>query len=424
MNRLLVASGAAAALLACGPSTTYYRDVKAVFDARCTSCHAAGGIAPFPLTKYEEVHPYREKIRQVTTDRIMPPWQAGPGCADYVGDFSLTDAQVATLARWVQEGGSAGDPKDEPPFTGERRSPSLSRVDRTIAMPLGYAPTKRPDDYRCFVLDWPETTTKFVTGFQAKPGNPAVVHHVIAYLAPPSRVSTYEQLDADEAGPGYTCFGGPGGGSDRSTVWLGGWAPGGRGADYPAGTGLKVTAGSKIILQVHYNTLAGGAQVDQSAVDFQLEAAVAKEAYIVPFTNFAWLGGDGMLIPAGQKEVTHRFAYDPSVFWNSQPYLIHSAGLHMHMLGTRGTVSLKRSSGAQECLLTIPRWDFNWQGSFQFTQAKVARAGDQLAIECHWDNSAENQAVMNGAQLEARDVRWGEGSTDEMCLGIFYVTGL
>jgi hypothetical protein len=83
---------------------------------------------------------------------------------------------------------------------------------------------------------------------------------------------------------------------------------------------------------------------------------------------------------------------------------------------------VERANGTSECLVNIPNYDFEWQRSYGFKQPVVAHPGDQLRLECHWDNSPNNQIVVDGQKLPTKDVYWGEGTTDEMCLGIFYVT--
>jgi hypothetical protein len=72
-----------------------------------------------------------------------------------------------------------------------------------------------------------------------------------------------------------------------------------------------------------------------------------------------------------------------------------------------------RADGSQECLLSIPRWDFNWQSSYSFAEPIEFHPGDQLHLECEWNNEA-------GAET----VNWGDGTADEMCLGVYYVTAL
>ncbi len=99
-------------------------------------------------------------------------------------------------------------------------------------------------------------------------------------------------------------------------------------------------------------------------------------------------------------------------FRDDQPFAVHSAALHMHTLGTHARLEVLHPASETECVLDIPHWNFGWQNTFGLRQPKVVRPGDQLAIECHWDNSAPG----------ARDVNWGDGTSDEMCLGVLYIT--
>lgn len=391
---------------------TYYKDVKPILDAKCAGCHTAGGIAPFELEDHEAAFEFRFMIKEAVTTRIMPPWLAASGCDDYVMDRSLSDAQIQTIADWVDQGAVKGDPADEgPPLdTGPDFGLKDADVSLSMPMPVEYTMVEEPDEYRCFVLDWPETQTKYVTGFRARPGNQQVVHHVIAFVAAtPQQVSQVEQLDAQDPAPGYKCFGGPGFQADR---WLGAWAPGSEGNQFPPGTGIKVAPGSKIVLQMHYNSLTAGVQPDRTSVDVRLADSVDKEAWVQPWTNFQWVFGNGMRIPAGEADVVHSFTFDPTGFISDgQPFVMYSMGYHQHQLGRRGKVEIHRADGTVDCLLDIPRWNFHWQLSYGFVEPKVFNPGDKLYMECHWDNSQGTQ-----------DVYWGEGTTDEMCLIGFYAT--
>src|SRR5690606_5476046 len=97
------------------------------------------------------------------------------------------------------------------------------------------------------------------------PGEPQLVHHVIAYVAPPDRAEEVAQLDAADPADGYDCFGGPGfGGFPR---WLGAWAPGGPPVVYPEGTGLLLEPGSVVVLQMHYFIGGNAGLVDQTGID-------------------------------------------------------------------------------------------------------------------------------------------------------------
>jgi hypothetical protein len=306
-------------------------------------------------------------------------------------------------------------------------------VDLTLPMPQPYAPRRdNGDDYRCFLLDWPYEGDRFVTGFRAKPGNAKVVHHVIAFLVTPEpeRVRKYEELDAADPGEGWTCYGAPAP-NERSIGWLGAWAPGGLGSDTPAGTGIRVKQGSKIALQVHYNTTqATAADTDLTAVELKIDEKVEREAFILPWTNPLWVtNAMPMKIPAGAPDTTHQFSFEPTgryvptvtngVIAAGEAFDVHSASLHMHALGTSAVLEIERTKAQEtECMLKIDRWDFDWQNSYRFAAPKRVEAGDKLRIECHWDNTTAKQKYRS----EPQDVTWGEGTGDEMCLGILYIS--
>ena len=415
--------------LACSTADTgptWFHDAQPIVAAHCASCHTTGGIAPMALQTFAQVRSYKKSVRDQVAAGVMPPWPPGAGCNTYQHDRSLPAAEKATLLAWLDRGAPEGDPATAKVASAALATPGLSRVDATLKLPEPYQPVRSPDEYRCFVLDWSETRTRYVTGFQAVPGNAALVHHVIAFLAAPDQAADYQRLDDAEAGQGYTCFGGSGGPSQQM---LGAWAPGGVGTDFPFGTGIKVLPGSKIVLQVHYNTGAHPDGVDQSAVQFKLDDTVGAEAAVLPWASPNWLAGL-MPIPAGNADVVHSFNYDPTRYLNyitrgvlkPGKFHLYSAALHQHLRGSRAKLEILRGGLTSECLLEIPRWDVQWQGSYAFDNPVMFEPGDSLKISCHWDNSAANQPVVNGVQVAPKDLNWGEGTGDEMCLGFFYIS--
>jgi len=417
-----------------GTGPTYYRDTQALIVEKCGACHVEGGVAPFALLTYEQVQAQAVAMRADIASGIMPPWPPGASCAPLADQRSLTAEERALLLRWLDSGAPAGDIADARPVQPPA-AVGPSRVDLSPGLAQPYTPVVTPDEYRCFVLDWTPTTVKYITGFAARPGNAAIVHHVLAFVAGPSSVASYQALDAADPAPGYTCFGGPGG---DTTSLVGGWAPGAFGGDYPAGTGLKIFPGSKIVLQIHYhvhNHEAGATDVvpapDQTSLELKLDDAVEREAVTMPWADPTWVTSQTMDIPAGVADVVHAFTFDPSpylsqltggVLASQAPYVIHAAALHQHLRGTRSHLEIRHSNGSADCLLDIPRWDFRWQGAYRLAAPVTAGPGDLLSITCHWDNSAATQPVENGVQEPPRDLNWGEGTDDEMCVGFLYVT--
>ncbi len=399
-------------------TVTFYRDVLPIFRKHCTACHSPDNIAPFSVHTYEAAWPWRQAIAAAVEARTMPPWLPSPGCNSYTNDASLPGEDIATVLAWVHEDGPRGDIADAPPPAGDPAT-GLPRVDLVLSAPEDYVPSGS-DDYRCFLLDWPHETPTYITGFHAVPSNLTLVHHVIAYRITPDRVATYEQLDADDPTPGYPCFGGPGGAESNpgAGLWLGAWAPGGVASPYPEGTGLAMDPGAKVVLQIHYNTAAGDGGADRTRVELMLAESVEREAFMLLWADLDWVGGN-MPIPAGSPDTVHTWELDPTLVMDfltdivpvNSPFLIHAASHHMHTLGTVANHEIVRKGGDSDCLLDIKHWDFNWQRAARFTAPIRFQPGDVLRLSCQWDNTAGT-----------KDVNWGEGTSDEMCLGVYYVT--
>lgn len=413
-------------------SVTYYRDVKPILDAKCVSCHSEGSFAPFPLSSATDAVTQRTAIKAATAAHTMPPWPPSATCTQYAGDRALDAAQRATLSAWGDGTGPLGDPSEFKALSGAP-APKLSRTDFTIPMAEAYTPIVSPDEYRCFLMDWPSTEDTHITGFSVDPGAVPIVHHTLVYVIPPADVAAYQKLDADEAGLGYSCFAGPNKGLDQLPSQVGAWVPGTFGTDYPAGTGIKVVAGSKLVIQMHYNTTTAKPVPDRTSVRVRVDKDVATEAYIMPFTNPLWVKNKSMPIPAGAPDTRHEFSYDAVTAVNlrtkgalaaDKPFKVHTAALHQHLHGTRSTLEVTKKDGAAgQCLLDIANWDFHWQGSYSFLEPKTVNPGDAFHIACHWDNSEQNQPLnSDGRRMPPQDLNWGENTTDEMCIGFMYIT--
>lgn len=406
------------------PVVTYEADIRPLMEERCQSCHAAGGIAPFSLGTYDEVKLMQGAARVAIEERRMPPYLAAKGCADYDGDISLSDEQIALFGKWVEQGMERGvegqsSQKLDPPASG------LSRVDRTLDMPAPYAVQESPDEYRCFVLDWPYTERMYITGYGLEPSEPSMVHHSDIFYIKPSHAAEFEALDPN--GDGYECYSIP----VLEGGWIGTFVPGNRGVDFPEGTGLPIEPGSKVFLQTHYNTGYTGKKPDLSKLNLRIESKVRKIAQVQAMADLKWLRNGEMEIPAFQKDVVHRFEEDPTLypsvfnqeFIDGKPMKIYAATVHMHQMGSKGLIEIVRKDGTRECVNEIPKWDFHWQLPYTLAEPKTIYPGDKLAIECHWDNSAEAQPLTTGGtQRLPRDLNWGSRTEDEMCVGGVYLT--
>jgi hypothetical protein len=322
-------------------------------------------------------------------------------------------------------------------------------------MPSAYTPSAPTgvgtDDYRCFLLDPKVAKDSFITGFNVLPGSPDVVHHVILFRVPPDLVAQAQQQDARTPGEGWTCFGTSGLGNDGSiddAPWLGAWAPGGSEQLYGNGLGEPFTAGSRIIMQVHYNLLAGS-EPDTSAAEIRLTSnpdTKALETRLLPapveLPCRPGKGGDLCDREKALADVRARFGDGPGSIANglhllcgggpagptqsctrevTSPETIRGVAGHMHLLGRSIRIEVNPGTPRARTVLDIPVWDFDNQRSRPTPPIHLKR-GDTIKVTCTHSQDLRDQLPAFATQREDRYVLWGEGTTDEMCLGILLVT--
>ena len=418
-SAVVVVVVALSALAACerAPSSpggpTYHADIAPLIQNNCASCHQAGGIAPFPLVTYEDAFDNKEAIAVAVADRRMPPWNLDNtgACKTYRDARWLDDDEIAVFTDWVE----AGAPEGVRP--GQALTPpEPDRLDDDNAVYLEmdepYTPTPQPDnpgdDYRCFFLEPGNTADAFVTGFEIVPGAPQEVHHMLLFsLLENSAELQAQALDDEDESPGWTCFGAAGDGIDEADILLlAGWAPGTNVKRYPAGTGIFVPANRRMVMQIHYNLLAG-AVPDLTGIKVALAPSVDKQAMLLP------LADDSFELPPNEPLV--RFGFTQSLFGLTEPLEVHGVFPHMHQMGqtlrvTKGRIGDTDSSDA-ECLADVPRWDFSWQEVAFYDEPVLVDGSNQIDVTCTWDTSNRTTPTF-----------WGEGTTDEMCLAFVYAT--
>ncbi|GMV38612.1 MAG: hypothetical protein AMXMBFR64_03280 [Myxococcales bacterium] len=393
------------------PSLTWSGGVQHLFAESCVGCHTAGGIAPFALDDFETAHAYADAALAAVEAGRMPPWMPDPACREYVDQRVLTADQVATLRGWVEAGAPKGDGAQGVSH-GAHTESSLGDPSLRIGLAAAYTPNaERPDDYRCFILDHTFEKETYMVASQVLPDQRALVHHVLLYLLPSEMVAAADALDAADEGPGYTCFGGPG----VSSKTIGAWVPGAVPVTTPADTAIRLPAGSRIVMQIHYNLLSTDTLPDQTALDLWLTEEQPKWLLSInPQPHFS------IDIAAGDPESVQTRDFPNK---GSKPWTVVGVLPHMHMLGKRISVTALHGDGTEECMVDIPRWDFNWQQGYRFLtgQEVIVAPGDSVRLECVYDNSAANQPVVNGVKQTPANVTWGEGTLDEMCLNYVMV---
>jgi uncharacterized protein (TIGR03437 family) len=385
---------------------TFSKEVVRVFQKNCQTCHHPGDIAPFSLMTYKEARPWAQAIREQVILRKMPPWKPVAGCGDFKDARGLSNEEIQTIVAWVDAGAPEGNPADLPAPLQFPDGWPLGAPDLVLTPESDYTPPTQGDMYRCFSLPVTDLRgDRWISTLSVKPGNPKIVHHVIAY---PDPTGISAQLDASDPEPGYTCFGGPG---FKTSDFLGGWAPGSRGYFAPESTGIKLAKNSRVVIQVHYHPT-GERETDRTPIGLYFaKSPVHKQLQALPLFN------DSFAIPPGAKnyEVTASYSIPP--FISAQMWVVTP---HMHLLGKKIKVELTRPGTSQpDCLVNIEDWNFNWQGTYLYKNPIELASGSSLKLTSIFDNSTDNPLNPNNPP---QTVRWGEQTTDEMSLAFIGFT--
>jgi hypothetical protein len=314
------------------------------------------------------------------------------------------------------------------------------------------APNGGTDEYRCFLVDPKLTEAAYLTGSQFLPQNAAIVHHAIFYRLNPEQAKAAEKVDAEATGEGWTCFGDSG--VQGQTAWVAHWAPGAGETLMPSGYGFEMPPGSKLVMQVHYNLLGagdGGPGTDASGMQMRISAAPALKPLetglvMAPIELPCEPGGTGPLCDRATAvaDVGKRFGAESVETVNQlnqwcnggaapkpgttqscdQPIeqggTVHMAAGHMHLLGRAIKVELNPGTSKAQTLLDVPEYNFDNQALVPLAKPVKIAKGDTVRVTCTHDATLRKQ-LPQLQKLPPRYVVWGEGTSDEMCLGILVV---
>lgn len=385
---------------------TFSNEVVRIFQQHCQSCHHEGDIAPFPLVEYGDAKPRAALIRFMTETRKMPPWKPVPGCGEFRDERRLSDAEIATIAKWAEAGAPEGDRAQLPPPKDFSSGWVKGPPDLVLQNRESYTPPAGTDTYRCFTIPTNLTSSAYVAAVDTHPGDRRTVHHVISFI---DTTGASVALDENEPGPGYTCFGGPGFALPGT---LGGWAPGMRPLELPDGVGFELPAGSRVVLQVHYHPHHGDApEPDLTAIGLYFaKTKPSKIMQVLPIIN------QSFTIPPNDAN------YQVDAVWpilTPVPLKLWFVAPHMHLLGRKMTVEMKPLNRDPQCLIRIDDWDFNWQGAYMLKTPIDIPVGTRMSLRAFYDNSPANPWNPNNPP---KPVSWGEATTDEMCIAFVGVT--
>ncbi|HEU0123180.1 MAG TPA: thiol-disulfide isomerase [Bryobacteraceae bacterium] len=365
---------------------TFTKDVAPILYRRCVECHRAGEAAPMALTTYKEVRPFAKAIREAVLANRMPVWLADPEHGKFKNDRSLSALEKETIRQWVAAGAPEGMPQELPPLPPMVTGWNIGKPDRVIDIGREYAvPASGTVPYQYFEVDPGFKEDAWVEAAEIRPDQRSVVHHVIVFM------NDANGKPVDDAGGDL----------------LVGWAPGDPPLRLPEGTAMRVKAGTRFRVQMHYTP--NGKPVNDRTY-FGLR--YAKK----PPTREAITGraiNTRLAIPAMAADHVEK------ADWKfRRPVEIISYMPHMHVRGKSFQYAMNYPDGRREVLLDVPKYDFGWQLSYEPVTPLQVPAGARMECEAHYDNSPNNRNNPD----PSKPVRWGDQTWEEMMIGWFTYT--
>ena len=382
-----------------GDHVSFNRDIAPIIYRNCASCHRAGESGPFPLLTYADVKKHANQIIAVTHTRFMPPWLPEPSELKLEQERRLSDAQIALIQKWVEQGAVEGNPRDLPPKPHFAEGWQLGSPDLIVTAAKPYTvPAGGGDSYWNFILPIPADRVRWVRAVEIRSGNQRLIHHANVII------DRYRSSRRREAEPGAG-FGGmeleidsehfdP----DSHFLFL---KPGTVVKPFPDGMALQLDPGTDFVLNVHLQPT-GRPVVIQPSVGIYF---TDQPATLVPM--LLQLEADQQLdIPAGDKNFVVSDTFTLPIDVDLLAVYPHAHYLAREMLATAAL-----PDGSSKTLLQIKKWDLNWQEVFRYAEPVRLLKGTAITMRYTYDNSEDN--IANPNHLPQR-VRAGNRAVDEM----------
>jgi mono/diheme cytochrome c family protein len=363
-------------------SISYAKTIAPIVEAKCVSCHQAGGIGPMQLTSYEKIKAFSPMIREVIRTQRMPPWRADPSVGHFQDDKSLSSEQIKTLVHWIEAGSPRGVGTD-PLAIARFQAPEwpLGKPDLVLDIPAFDLPASGIVDYQHPWVANPLTEGKWLRASTIKVDNRQAVHHILTgYMT-------------DVPKPGEPVY------EERWGSSVGGYAVGAESEVAPKDVGTYLPPGGAIGFQDHYTPF-GKAVTEKSKIALYF---YDKKPELM--MRGAQIANPTISIPANDPH--HK---ESAYLIFPKDALLYSAFPHAHYRGAESQLTIRYPDGTEKLLLALPRYDFNWQRDYTFAEPIKVPAGSWLIATTWYDNSKRNPANPDPNRV----VPWGEQSFDEM----------
>jgi hypothetical protein len=364
------------------------------------------------LISYQDVRPWARAMTKQIADGAMPPWHADAPTGTFSNERKLTAAEKATIERWAAAGAPEGNPSDLKPPPTFAQGWRIGTPDAIFEMDEDYpVPARGTVQYEHFYIPTNFTDVKWLKAIEARPGNRALVHHILVYYeAPPDGPRIVPALQPNRDDSRIEDRNPPGSRPPRNTGFqarlLATYAPGTDAQVFPEGTALRLAPGGLLHLQVHY-TANGTAGTDRSKVGLIFaKEPPPEELRAGQFINAQFT------IPAGA--INYEVSTDVTFV---QDALLRGIFPHTHVRGKRWSYTLELPDGTKQPLLSVPKYDFNWQTYYMFREPLAVPKGARIISTAWYDNSAANKSNPDPTIA----VKWGDQTWEEMqYTGILY----
>jgi hypothetical protein len=395
---LVFSNCAIGATLANNPPT-FAKDVAPILQEKCQNCHRNGSMAPMSLVTYEETRPWAKSIKQRVVTRNMPPWHLDKtvGIQHFQNDMSLSDQQIAVIARWVDGGAPLGNLNDMPPpkqwpnDNGWQLAKQFGQPDFVLESDPYTMPAKGQDTWFRPLTPIPVTEPRWVRAVEMRPATLAgrrITHHALAYL----------QQEEPGTGPGLAMQG-----------LLMEWAVNKNYDIYRPNTGKLLLPGSRIWWEMHYHAVGEEIRdhVELAVYLYPKGQEPKYRTFLMPFPGTPGTAGFGQLdIPPNQIVQTEGFTAlrAPARLENFQP--------HMHLRGKAMLLEAILPDGSRRTLSYVDHFNFNWMTNYIYADdaAPVLPKGTIIHVVAWHDNTASNRNNPDPNQW----VGWGDRTVDEM----------
>jgi hypothetical protein len=336
------------------PITTkivFNREIAQIFQKKCFQCHTDGNVS-VPLTTYKEARPWAVAIKEEILEKRMPPWGAASGYGHFANDMSLTGREISLILSWADGGAPSGvllvdedkAPVFIPPLTGWEQGPPDATI--PVAADLKIA-ADTPFKVDRFEVNTGLKQARWVKSLQLNPSDRRAIRYAAIY-------------------------------DSRNGRWLGTWAPSSKVIAMPSGSGIQLSAGAKLTIEIGYR---GGMEDASGASELGLyfaEKAPAQTPASIEITPAPLTVAPGKIGERFRAETAIKSATAIAAMW---PRLGPGArSLELTAI---------RPDGSVEPMLWVNSFRPEWPAPYIMKEPIALPAGTRLVMTAYYDNKTD-----------------------------------